>query len=172
MLIYFRLQAHSGLITVLEPERPPCSIRAKERYFKVQAGTPVLRTVYAFLHNYEISKSDWPRRQNLSVANYCGIARIRMDPLAILRRGFLGNRVGNPVCAALSATVAVHGAEAHTCCARYSNDRRDDGDSAGDADLRVVAAGRIERVREDPVGRAEYRPVFSAGLWRSTRVGG
>lgn len=125
----------------------------------------------AFLYNYELSKLGWPRRQNLPSADRCGIARIRMDPLAVLRFGFLGNGVGNPVCAALSATVDVHGAEAHPCCARYSADRPDDSNSAVDADLRIVAAGRVQRVREDPVGRAEYRPVFSAGLWRITGMG-
>ena len=91
-----------------------------------------------------------------------------MDPLAILRSGFLGNRSGDYICAGVSAAVEIDAAEAHTCRAHYVDDHPVDGDSAVNAGRRVVAAGRDQRLREDPVGRAEYKRVFSAALWRST----
>jgi hypothetical protein len=133
----------------------------KPRTYRHPSGHALNSTQHEFL---EFSQLAWPRRQNLPVARYCDIARVRMDSLAVLRGGLLGNHYGNPVCAALSESVEVLGAEAHTRCPRYSDDHPADGDSAVNADRRAVAAGRVQRVREAPVGRAECRPVLSAGV--------
>ena len=43
-----------------------------------------------------------PRRQEFFISGDCGIAGIRMDPLAILWRGSMGNDSCDRVCAALS----------------------------------------------------------------------
>ena len=113
-----------------------------------------------FQHHYEFSKVTQltrARRQNLLIPDYCGITRVWMDPLAVLGRDSLGNGPGNRVCAALSAAVEIDASKAHTCRAHYIDDHPHDSDSAANAGRRVIAAGRVQSVREDPVGRVECR---------------
>ena len=83
------------------------------------------------------------RRQSLSIAGCCGIAGIRMDPLAILGRGAMGNYSCDRICTALSAPCEINAAEAHAGCAHYIGDHRYHRYSAGNADQRLIAAGSV-----------------------------
>ena len=55
----------------------------------------------------------------LFVAGHRGIAGLRVDSIAFLRGGSLGNRLGGRVCATLPAAVELHGAAAQPCRPRY-----------------------------------------------------
>ena len=93
-----------------------------------------------------------------------------MAPLPILRSSVLGDGAGNPICTLVSANLAVNASETDTRCAGYSDDYSDYGDPTIDADHRVVAAGRSERLRQDPVGRTECWRVFPAAFCRPSRM--
>ena len=101
-----------------------------------------------------------PRRQNLPVADNGNIARVRVAPLAVLRRDSVGDGPGHRLCAAVPATVQVDAAQPRR--SRHGRDHRADRDPAIDADHRVLGAGSLRRVRDVQVGRVEPRPQSSA----------
>src|SRR4051812_8839248 len=95
------------------------------------------------------------------------ISRVRLDPLALLRRGVVGNGAGDRICAALPQAHEVNATKTHSCGSHYRVDRFTHRHFTVDTGDDVIDTGGPQRLQPDAIGRAEYRELLSADLWRA-----